>query len=392
MNKQEIIWLASNEGRALLLEYKDTKVGDLPVLAQKLNKSGLVYASSLVTLLNLRQKAHGKFALADQLYFTPLGLEQSTSERIARYIARRFGAGKLIADLTCGIGANTIALAEKNQVLASDIEETVLACAELNAAAYGVAGNVTFKCVGAQSFADEKVEAIFIDPARDRQGKNKTRSLLNSRPDIVRLLPELFKITKNIGIKISPAFDYEELQLLPEQSEVELISEDSVVKVAMLWFGDFKTCERRATCMLEDGEYSLVDSACEELLSDPLKYLYEPDGAIIKARLLDPFACAQGMMRIDYNLPYLTSNELKSELRGICRIFEIIEQGEFNLKIIKSKIKELGIKRINIGGRGFPAKPEEIYKKLKIAEGGEWFLLCTIINKQKYFFLTKQLS
>lgn len=48
------------------------------------------------------------------------------------------------------------------------------------------------------------------------------------------------------------------------------------------------------------------------------------------------------------------------------------------------------INRANIISRGFPVKIEELYKKLKLKEGGDLFLIFTTINKSnRYYILTK---
>ena len=77
----------------------------------------------------LRRRAREKFAAAEKMFFTPLGLQQSTDEAIADYKAARFGermaekrrdaastpagrppSGDLVADFCCGIGGDLMAL------------------------------------------------------------------------------------------------------------------------------------------------------------------------------------------------------------------------------------------------------------------------------------------
>lgn len=65
----------------------------------------------------LRMAAREKFAAADQMLFTRAGLEQASSELTAGHAAARLTGGQSeagsgpVADLCCGIGGNTIALA-----------------------------------------------------------------------------------------------------------------------------------------------------------------------------------------------------------------------------------------------------------------------------------------
>src|SRR5690606_29083393 len=84
----------------------------------------------------LRQRAAGKFTRAEQMWFDRVGLEQSTSEAVARHKAARFSGE--VDDLCCGIGADTLALAAHTQVRSIDRRESLTLMSEWNAEVYGV--------------------------------------------------------------------------------------------------------------------------------------------------------------------------------------------------------------------------------------------------------------
>ena len=65
----------------------------------------------LCELLELRNRATVKFALASKMFFTRRGYEQASSEIVAHHKAKRFPKGA-VADLCCGIGGDAIALAQ----------------------------------------------------------------------------------------------------------------------------------------------------------------------------------------------------------------------------------------------------------------------------------------
>ncbi|TSC95378.1 MAG: hypothetical protein Athens101410_628 [Parcubacteria group bacterium Athens1014_10] len=80
---------------------------------------------------------------------------------------------------------------------------------------------------------------------------------------------------------------------LPEAIEIEIISEDNICEMVLLWFGKFKTCDRRATCFIKDKVFSYTNRQPKEnikILDYPLSYLYESNKAIIKAHLIDEVA------------------------------------------------------------------------------------------------------
>jgi len=388
--------LDSAKGHELLAKYSEHKDEALERLMFKAAPEERAIMRAVVTLLKLRRKAKDKFSRAEQMFFTPDGAEQSTGENIAKYIAERFGKNKNIVDLTCSIGGNLIFLAEHNNLKAVDKNEANLFCAQKNAAVYGLANKIEFIFGDANENILSGADAFFLDPERAREGRTKTRSILNGSPNLFELIPKLLKVTPNIGIKISPAFDYAEISNLPEIPEIEIISEDNVCKVAMLWFGEFKTCARRAT-MFISGEIITYESGTEidlKFSDKPLTYIYEPNKAIIKAHLINEISQKFSLHKLDPNIAYLTSDNLVSE--KIFRVMKVIEYGEYSLKKVQAMIKEnkaiKDLKRANIISRAFPVKIEELYKKLKLKEGGDLFLIFTTIKDKRYFILTNKIS
>src|ERR1019366_9444098 len=106
----------------------------------------------------LRLQARAKFSRAMQMFFTRPGLEQSSSEVVARHRAARYASFERVADLCCGIGGDLLALAQGRlvparpvpirqvpgrRVLAVDRDLLHLRMAEANAEAYGVEHGVT---------------------------------------------------------------------------------------------------------------------------------------------------------------------------------------------------------------------------------------------------------
>lgn len=398
MDIESLKLLDSPPARELLEKYYSYKDEDLENLMFKVASSERALMRAVITLIKLRHKTKDKFELADRMFFTADGAEQSTGEKIAKYIASRFGEKKRVVDLTCSIGGNLIFLAQKNFLTAVDRNETNLFCAQKNAAVYGVDSHIKFISGEASENIIEKTEAFFIDPERARIGKTKTRSIFNSSPDISSLLSKIIRVTTDIGIKISPAFDYSEVSQLPGDPEIEIISENNVCKVAMLWFGSFKTCRRRATCFIGNEVYTYNDNPSLKKVATiselPLAYIYEPNKAIIKAHLLDEIVEKYSLHKLDPNIAYLTGDKI-NETEKIFRVLKVIVHGEYSLKKIQSLLKENeAVKiagRINIITRRFPVKIEELYKRLKIKEGGDLFLILTSLkNDRRYFILARQ--
>lgn len=395
MTITELNFLKSTEGKLLLERYEGyDETALFHLLLKSSKKRKMPFLSAVVTLIGLRKKAADKFSKSWEMFFTSLGLEQSTGENIARYIASRFKPEWRVADLTCGLGGNLIFLAEQcREVLALDKDELNLNCAKLNAELYGVKNKINFILGEVREKLEAgqiKADAFFLDPARDREGKSKTRSILNSQPPLLEILAPIFLVTRNVGIKISPAFDYQELELLPDKPEVEIISEDNTNKVAMLWFGKLKTAARRATILSGDSLYSYTnqDQKNPDFSTDLLAYLYEPNKAIVKAHLIDELAVEYGLAKINPYLSFLTGNQLVgSDRPGLWRIFKVLACDPFSWAKLQNFLRDHQIERINILTKRFPLKPEELYKKLKIKEGGDLFLILTVLSDEKRYYV-----
>lgn len=354
--------------------------------------------SAALWLLLLREKASEKFPLAEHMFFNTLGLEQSSSEKVSSYIASRFPSSWRILDLNCGIGGNLLSLAKNCQeVIANDISEQILEVAKLNAKAGGVEDKVEFLCLEANSLIslikkkeilkDKKIEAIFLDPDRSREGKTKTRSLKNSQPNLFAVIDDLFSITNNIAVKISPAFDYKEVALLPGDPEIEIISENNNCKVAMLWFGDLKKNRRSAVGFRKEKQFIFTGEGLEnyDLVTErPKKYIYEPDKALSKAGLVSDLAEKYSLNRVSHSSSFLTSNinisDLKEEsdrdfFSAAISVYRTVKVFDLSFKELKKELKKMAINKVEIKTRDHFLKADEIYKKLGLQEGSGYCLL-----------------
>lgn len=391
MQIAEVNYLSSENGRELIKKYEDLTEPDLYRVLMKEPLTKNSYLSAAVTLIKLRRKAEGKFSQSSKMFFTPLSLEQSTGEEISKYIASRFKHPRKIVDLTCSIGGNLIFLARQaTETIAIDKNEVNVLIAKLNTGVYQGESKIKFICGDAYDNIISDADAFFIDPSRERSGKTKTRSILNCEPNLIKIIPEIFKVTDNLGVKISPAFDYQEIKLLPSEPEIEIISEDNVCKVAMLWFGKLKTCQRRATCLIDGKIYTFINKDKLNIIkiaAAPQAYLYEPNKAIIKAHLIKEIAAEFNLSKINSQTSYLTSDKLITDNRALFRIWKVLACAPFSLKEIKKELKIKNIARLNIITKRFPQPPLELYKKLKIKEGGDKFLIVTSLSDEKYYYL-----
>ena len=135
-----LLELLTPAGQAALAAAEALPPGDETFLANlaRLDKRfPTPLAKAALETATLRAKARSKFTRAQAMYFTREALEQASGEAIARYRARRFGGLASVVDLGCGIGGDSLALAEHCRVTGFDLDPLRLAMAAQNAAAYG---------------------------------------------------------------------------------------------------------------------------------------------------------------------------------------------------------------------------------------------------------------
>jgi hypothetical protein len=349
-------FLLSPEGEAAILEASagsDT-LATLERLRMRLSPEN---ASAAVKMAELRRKGQAKFARADRMLFAPAGLEMATGERIARWRARRFEGCARVADLTCGIGGDSIALAGVAETIAEERDLVALRMARRNAEVYGVGRSLLPVCADSRAWRPE-ADALFIDPARRIDGRR-----LRSGDDLQPPLGEALAwacAAKRAGIKLSPAFDWEPFA---GEAEVELISDGGECREAVFWLGEAKTCRVRAS--LADRGVSLIDRPSEPA---PVRavgaYLYEPDPAVRRARLIDPLAEEIGAWKLEPEIAYLSSDSAVST--PFARLYAVEEIFPFSLKELQRRLRRAGAGRAIVKKRGVAYDPAEIERRLKL--------------------------
>lgn len=86
----------------------------------------------LVEQTALRRRARQKFAAADQMFFTRLGLEQATDDMVAAYKAGRFASQEMVCDLCCGIGGDLMAISSRGPAEGIERDAVTALLAEAN--------------------------------------------------------------------------------------------------------------------------------------------------------------------------------------------------------------------------------------------------------------------
>ncbi|MGI8552878.1 MAG: class I SAM-dependent methyltransferase [Dehalococcoidia bacterium] len=314
-------------------------------------------AAAVLEQTRLRRRAAAKFSRSESMLFTPEGLEQASGERVAAHTAARYRDYALVADICCGIGGDTLALAQHCQVEAYDRDPLRLACAEHNAAVYGVSGQVRFHLADVETMPIPTVDAIFYDPGRRVEGR-RIFALTDYRPP-VSLIERWLPAAPAIGVKVAPGVAHDEVVWPCEQ---EFVAEGHDLKEALLWFGPLAAAGRRAT-LLPSGATLVSSNPSRPPLGEPLAWLYDPSAAVTRAAVIWELAEQLGARQLDPEIAYLTTAERRET--PFARIYSIEEWHPFNLKRLKARLRQLGVGRVTVRKRGSPLDPEALERRLR---------------------------
>jgi hypothetical protein len=365
VNLVDLKFLRSAAGEALLARAGELlEAGDrVRAVARLRREYTAAQVSAALEQADLRRRARGKFVDAGRLLFTRAGLEQASGDRVARWRARRYEAGPLVADLCCGIGGDTMALAADppHAVLAVDRDERHARLARENAAVRGARGPV-WAVVGEIPALTPKVQAAFLDPGRREEGE-RTRSLARMSPPMAAVL-ELADRIPALGVKLSPAVDRRELAaaLGSRPYELEFLSDRGECKEAVLWLGPLRTACCRASRV--DMEITLIVEGDEAPIPvrRPGPYLYEPDPAAIRAGALARLAAAHGLWKLDEEIAYLAGDlPARSPWLTGYRVREVMP---FGLKPLRAALRAQGVADVVVKKRGSAVEPQALRQRL----------------------------
>jgi len=394
--------LRTPEGFAALQEAAGLADADPLSAAGKLRSQGYdpALAAAALTQAVLRARASAKFGPdAERLFFTRTGLEQATRTVVAQRRARRLAAhlirggqagagpaayadpvpgadGPVVADLGCGVGADSLAFAAAGlRVLAVDSDPLTAGVAAANVEALGLAGRVEVRCADATSVDLSRVDAVFCDPAR-RSASGPRQRVFDPRSfsppwsfllDLVRRVPTTV-------LKLAPGLDH---ALIPTRAEAEWVSVDGNVVEATLWCGPLATVDRRASVLRRDGagaELTGTGTATAPV-AERRAYIVDPDGAVVRAHLVAELAAGIDGTLGDPLIAYLYTDAPVTTPFGRC--LDVVEELPFGLKRLRAALRERGIGVLEIKKRGVGLDPDQLRRDLRLTGPGSATLVLT---------------
>ncbi|HEY3528094.1 MAG TPA: class I SAM-dependent methyltransferase [Nocardioides sp.] len=359
MELETFRWLLTDDGQRLL--DAATAAEGTPLQVQRVLRERAAPEQVAAALGQVELRRHAIAKLGDdagRMYFTREGLEQATRSTVARHRASRVGlVGPSVVDLTCGIGGDLVAFARAGLTTAGiDLDPLRVEMARANLAALGLGGAVE---VGDATALDVTPFATaYADPAR-RGARGRSFRADDWTPPwtfVVSLL------TGRACVKVAPGIPH---SLLPDGVEAEWVSDQAEVKEAVLWSPVLATVRRRATVIGQGGLATLTEE------DDPGAdvggvgaFLYEPDGAVIRAGLVTAVAAGVRGHLLDRRIAYVSGDAAYHT--PFARGYRVLEELPYREKQLRAALRERSIGTLTIKKRGVDVAPEQLRQRLAL--------------------------
>lgn len=320
-----------------------------------------------------------------------LNMEQCSSETTALYKSLLTNGKKMI-DITGGMGVDTYYFSNRfEKCIYIEQNESLFEIAKHN---FEIFGKKNIECYSGnginflQNTNSQDFDLIYIDPARRDGAGKKVFILTDCEPDVVHFQDLLLSKSKNILIKTSPLLDIDKtISELKYIKEVHVVAvENECKELLFLLEKGFDGVPSIVAVNYSKNEWKkftyrkFEEEKTEIEYSNPLKYLYEPNTAILKSGAFKSVSKHFNVYKLSSNSHLYTSDTENNNFQG--RIFKILAWG--SEKEMKSGL--IGLK-CNVISRNHPLTPEEIKKKYKLKDGGNTFLIASLTNDRQYILL-----
>lgn len=327
---------------------------------------------------------------AENIYYpNKLNIEQTSSEITAQYKSKLV-SGETLIDITGGFGVDAFFFSQKvKNITHCEINEDLSAIVSHNFDQLQVKNITTFigDGIGFLENSKEKFDWIYADPSRRNDTKEKVFLLEDCLPNIPENLDLMFQKTNHILLKVSPILDItsaiNEIQFVKEIHVVAV--ENEVKELLFLLEKNYTKNIEIKTINLNKEEIQTFDISLNEeasaTYSEPKKYLFEPNSAILKAGAFQQISAHLKIDKLHQHSHLYTSDNL-IDFPG--RRFEIKHCISYDKKQL---LKLIPSNKANVSIRNFPETVAQIRKKTGLKDGGNQYLFFTTDFNNKHLVL-----
>ena len=373
---------------------------DVPTLALKKAPVGTDFSLALrqIEARQLLQKKVPEWSQNEDLLFSPrLSIEQCSSEVTARYKAALID-GSAFADLTGGLGIDTYYINQAHNFSQAHYVEPQAALCDLARHNFAtLKADIKVWNETADAFLNHcpALDGLYLDPSRRDVHGHKTVSIADCTPNVVAMQDTLLQTASQVMVKLSPMLDISRaLDELHHVKAVHVVAVNNECKELVFiierGFSGHPTvhCANLLTAQPTlSFTFDQEHNSPLRLAEVPMRYLYEPNAALMKAGGYKWVAAHYGLLKLHRNSHLYTSDTLLPDFAG--RVFEVEDWAVFNHKVKNVLLAD--VSRANVAVRNFPLSVEELRKTLKINDGGEYYLFATTLrDERKILIKTKK--
>ena len=323
-------------------------------------------ASAALTQTELRRRARTKFTeRAATMLFTRDGLEQATRPEVAAEHAARFKAAGVtrVVDLGCGIGTDAMAFrAAGLAVVAVELDPETAAVARHNLSLSPESGPPAEVLVGdAEVLAPDLLRpgtGVFCDPAR-RTASRRLWKVSDFTPSW-GFVTGLLDGTRVAGVKLGPALPH---SFVDDSVAAEWVSHRGDTVEVALWAGAGAVPGERSALVMPGHRLVVpTDRPVLDVVA-ARAYLYEPDGAVIRAGGVTTVGVALEAGLLDPQIAYLTSDRLVST--PYAQAFAVLDVLPYKEKVLRQWVAAQQVGTLEIKKRGLEIDPAALRKRLR---------------------------
>ena len=371
-------------------KHRDGDVRTLALQARRDSDIDLPWALDQIQGWQIAQRKLPSWAAIDGIVYPPhLSMEQCSSEQTARYKhdvvdSLPDGSHKTLIDLTGGFGVDFSFMATGcERAIYVERQEHLCKIAKNNFELLGLTHATVIHSDAADVLqglnTDPASTLLYLDPARRDSNSARTYAITDCTPNVLELLPHLFKASRHILIKLSPMLDWHKAvtDLGNRVAQVHIVSVGNECKELLLLLNASHEGEPVIHCVNDGQRLTFMPSQNNVTVpladGDDYAFLYEPNASVMKAGCFGLLTERYPIKALAIDSHLFVSNEDIKDFPG--RQFVIINQTTMNKKEVKQALA--GITHANVATRNFHLTAQQLRQRLKLKDGGDTYLFGT---------------
>ena len=372
-------------------EHRDGDVKMLALQARHDSDVDMRWALDQIQGWQTARRKLPSWAAIDGIVYPPhLSMEQCSSEQTARYkhdIVNTLPEErhKTLIDLTGGFGVDFSFMATGcERAIYVERQENLCKIAKNNFELLGLTHATVIHSDTADVLqrvnTDPTSTLLYLDPARRDNNSARTYAITDCTPNVLELLPQLFKAAHHVLIKLSPMLDWHKAinDLGGRCAEVHIVSTSNECKELLMLLIVNHEGEPVIHCVNDSQRLTFTPSQNDVPVTladenDGACFLYEPNASVMKAGCFGLLTERYPIKALAIDSHLFVSSEDIKDFPG--RQFAITNQTTMNKKEVKQALA--GITQANVATRNFHLTAQQLRQRLKLKDGGDTYLFGT---------------